>query len=95
MLPAGGAKEVLWPVDVPADAFSIAWEAAAEEPGGANDRLRVLQLVSAAVPIRAIQATLVQLDGRFSLQVAVPAEALPEAGIKRVRAACDPESATP
>ena len=26
---AGAAKEVVWPVDVPADAFSIAWEAAA------------------------------------------------------------------
>ena len=28
---AGAAKEVVWPVDVPADAFSITWEAAAEE----------------------------------------------------------------
>ena len=25
------AKEVVWPVDVPADAFSITWEAAADE----------------------------------------------------------------
>jgi hypothetical protein len=33
VVPAGGAKEVLWPVDVPADVFSIAWEAAVEEVG--------------------------------------------------------------
>ena len=30
---AGGAKEVAWPVTVPADVVSIAWEAAAEETG--------------------------------------------------------------
>ena len=28
---AGAAKEVVWPVDVPADAFSITWEASADE----------------------------------------------------------------
>ena len=30
---AGKALEVVWPVDVPADALSIAWEASAEEAG--------------------------------------------------------------
>jgi hypothetical protein len=28
VLPPAARKEVLWPVDVPADVFSIAWEAA-------------------------------------------------------------------
>ena len=35
-LAAGAAKEVVWPVDVPADAFSIAWEAAADEQASAQ-----------------------------------------------------------
>ena len=76
-VPAGSAKEVAWPVAVPADAFSIAWEAAADETGGASkDRIKVTQLVAAAVPVRVLQATLVQLDGPFSLAVAAPADAL-------------------
>jgi uncharacterized protein YfaS (alpha-2-macroglobulin family) len=81
-LGAGSAKEIVWPVDVPADAFSITWEAAADE-AGAKDRLKITQLVAAAVPVRVVQATLAQLDGSFTLPVAAPADALPESGIKR------------
>jgi hypothetical protein len=80
VLAAGAAKEVVWPISVPAEAFSIAWEAAAEETGvardAARDRLKTTQLVAAAVPVRVLQATLAQLDGRFSLPVAAPADAL-------------------
>ncbi|HKW85155.1 MAG TPA: alpha-2-macroglobulin family protein, partial [Burkholderiaceae bacterium] len=79
-LAAGSAKELLWPIDVPADVFSIAWEGAAEESGGAKDRLKVSQLVSPAVPVRVLQATLQQLDGPVALPVAAPADALPIAG---------------
>ncbi|HZW74157.1 MAG TPA: alpha-2-macroglobulin family protein, partial [Caldimonas sp.] len=79
---AGAAKEVVWPVDVPADAFSIAWEASADE-AGAKDRIKVTQLVSAAVPLRVLQATIAQLDGTVSLPVAAPADALPATGTKR------------
>ena len=83
-LAAGAAQEITWPVDVPADAFSIGWEAAVEELGGAaKDRLKVTQLVTAAVPVRVLQATLQQLDGPFALPVAAPADALPETGTKR------------
>src|ERR1700712_1749678 len=53
---AGAAKEVVWPIDVPADAFSITWEASAEA-SGAKDRLKITQLVAAAVPVRVLQAT--------------------------------------
>ncbi|HZV92782.1 MAG TPA: alpha-2-macroglobulin family protein, partial [Caldimonas sp.] len=81
-LAAGAAREVSWPVDVPADASSITWEAAAEATG-ARDRLKTTQLVAAAVPVRVLQATLSQLDGGFSLPVAAPADALPASGPKR------------
>lgn len=85
VIPAGGAREVAWPVDVPAEVFSITWEAAVQEQGGAaaQDRLKTTQLVSPAVPLRVLQATLVQLDGSSSLPVAPPADALPASGAKR------------
>jgi len=89
VLAAGSAKEISWPISVPADVFSVAWEASAEEQGGSStqervkDRLKVTQLVSPAVPVRVMQATLQQLEGNFTLSVAAPADALPDAGVKR------------
>ncbi|MBX3604495.1 MAG: alpha-2-macroglobulin [Piscinibacter sp.] len=78
------AQELGWPVDVPAEAYSIAWEAAAEEIGGAaKDRLKVTQLVGAAVPVRVLQATLQQLDAPLALPVAAPADALATGGVAR------------
>ena len=35
LIAAGTAKELSWPIAVPADAFSVSWEAAADEQGGA------------------------------------------------------------
>lgn len=82
---AGAAKEITWGVAVPPEAFSITWEAAAEEQSGekSKDRLKITQLVSPAVPVRVLQATLQQLDGPFTLPIAAPADALPESGVKR------------
>ena len=97
MLSAGSAREVSWPLAVPERAFSIAWEAAVDEVGGqggqgaaapgaaqtpAKDRLKVLQLVKEAVPVRVLQATLQQLDAPFSLRVEAPSDALPQQGPK-------------
>ncbi len=99
VIAAGTAKELSWPIAVPADAFSVSWEAAAEEQGGAGgasgavaaststspakDRIKVTQLVASAVPVRVLQATLQQLDGPYTLVVAAPADALPASGVKR------------
>ena len=82
---AGAAQEIVWPIDVPADVFSITWEAGAAEQGAekATDKLKLTQLVSAAVPVRVLQATLQQLEGTVTLPVAAPADALPETGVKR------------
>jgi uncharacterized protein YfaS (alpha-2-macroglobulin family) len=79
---AGGAAEVSWPVDVPEDATSIQWEAAAEA-GTLSDRMKRTQIVSAAVPQRVTQSTLVQLDGKLALPVAPPADALAAGGVTR------------
>lgn len=84
-LAPGSAKEVSWPVDVPADAFSLGWEAAVEEIGGAGakDRLKLTQLIRPAVPVRVLQATLRQLDRSVTLAIEPPADALPLQGPKR------------
>ena len=86
-LAAGAAQEIVWPIDVPAEAFSITWEAGADEQGGekAKDKLKLTQLVSPAVPVRVLQATLQQLDGPLTLPVAAPADALPETGADGAR----------
>jgi len=76
-VPAGGAVPVQWPIDVPMGAFSIAYEAAAQQTGGtARDRVKQTQWVRPAVPVRVWQATLQQLEGTLSLAVAPPADAV-------------------
>ncbi|WP_349745182.1 alpha-2-macroglobulin family protein [Roseateles cavernae] len=87
-LAAGAARELQWAVTVPAGAFSLAWEAEVSEQGasagaGARDRMKFTQAVVPAVPVRVLQASLAQLEGRFSLPVAAPGDALPASGIKQ------------
>jgi uncharacterized protein YfaS (alpha-2-macroglobulin family) len=81
-LAPGAARELQWTVSVPANALSLVWEAEVQEQGGAKarDRMKVMQLVQPAVPVRVLQASLSQLDGRLSLPVAAPADALPQRG---------------
>ena len=92
-LPAGAARELQWSVSVPPGALSLAWEAEVVEQGpganggGARDRLKATQLVQPAVPLRVLQASLVQLGeapdggpGRPLAPVAAPADALPGRG---------------
>ncbi|OYU71950.1 MAG: hypothetical protein CFE45_41535, partial [Burkholderiales bacterium PBB5] len=84
-LAAGSAKEISWPVDVPAEAGAIRWLAAVQDlavPATA-DKLKVTQAVVPAVPLRVQQATLQQLDGPFSLAVAPPGDALQSNGVAR------------
>ncbi|HYE38469.1 MAG TPA: alpha-2-macroglobulin, partial [Ramlibacter sp.] len=88
-IPAGEAREVAWMVNAPAPlgqarTEAILWEIEARDTvGGARDALKVRQRIVPAVPLAVQQATLVQLDGAYSLPVAPPAGALPERGDKR------------
>ncbi|MDB5879362.1 MAG: alpha-2-macroglobulin, partial [Variovorax sp.] len=50
---------------------------------GARDALKVRQRIVPAVPLTVQQATLVQVDGSFAIDVAPPADALPASGDKR------------
>jgi uncharacterized protein YfaS (alpha-2-macroglobulin family) len=79
-LAAGQAQEVGWDFTVP-QAKSLQWQVEARAQGGAAvDRMRITQKVVAAVPVRTLQATLLQLDGPQSMKVERPADALPGHG---------------
>ncbi len=88
-IPAGEARELRWDVAAPPPLAAtrvqaLLWEIEARDQlGGARDALKVSQRLIEAVPLKVRQATLVQLDGSFTLDVAPPAGALPAAGDKR------------
>ena len=85
-IPAGEAREVMWLVTAPAQlAFTrqeaILWEIEAKDTvSGARDALKARQRIIPAVPLTVQQATLIQVDGTFNLDVNAPADALPGRG---------------
>jgi uncharacterized protein YfaS (alpha-2-macroglobulin family) len=78
-LAPGQAQEVGWDYAVP-QAKALQWQVEAKGGGGAADRIRIGQKVEPAVPVRTLQATLLQLDGPQSMKVERPAGALPGHG---------------
>jgi uncharacterized protein YfaS (alpha-2-macroglobulin family) len=82
-LAAGEARELFWEVEVPRGIGELAWEIdAAAKEAGEQDRLRVVQKVIPALPLRVFQADLVQLQDRLTLPVEPPADALPGGGLR-------------
>ncbi|MDO8699421.1 MAG: MG2 domain-containing protein [Rhodoferax sp.] len=85
-IPAGDAREVAWTVTAPAQLAlsrfeAILWEIEARDTlSGARDALKARQRIIPAVPLTVQQATLVQVDGAFTLDVNPPADALPGRG---------------
>ncbi|WP_114973228.1 alpha-2-macroglobulin family protein [Rhodoferax ferrireducens] len=85
-IPAEDAREVAWMVTAPAQlaqirSEAILWEIEAKDTvTGARDALKARQRIIPAVPLTVQQATLVQIDGPFSLDVNPPADALPGRG---------------
>ncbi len=85
-IPAGDAREVAWLVTAPAQLAltrfeAILWEIEAKDSiNGARDALKARQRIIPAVPLTVQQATLVQVDKAFTLDVNPPADALPGRG---------------
>ncbi|MBS0495093.1 MAG: alpha-2-macroglobulin [Proteobacteria bacterium] len=81
-IPAGEARELAWSVTAPAQlaqtrAQAMLWEVEARDTvSGARDALKASQRLIPAVPLTVQQATLVQLDGAYRVDVAPPAGAL-------------------
>jgi len=90
-IPPNEAREIFWETTAPeqqalARTESLQWDIAVRETSGtapARDALKVRQRLVPAVPVTVQQATMQQLDGRFTLDVAAPAGALPAQGAKR------------
>ena len=81
-LASGAAREVYWDVTVP-QARRLRWQVdagAGAGDGAPRDSLRVTLDVAEAVPVRTLQATLVQLDGPKAMTLQRPAGALPGKG---------------
>ena len=78
-LAPGESREVGWDYTVPAGVTKLAWDVAAAAEG-ASDRMRITEQVNTAVPVRTLQATLVQVDGTQTIPVERPRDALPGRG---------------
>lgn len=74
------ARELIWPVSVPAGVGKLDWQV--EVQGGTRifDRLSFSQVVSEAVPVRVLQATITQLPPDLNLPLARPSDAIPGRG---------------
>ena len=85
-IPAGESREVAWSVVAPPQLAlsrfeAILWEIEAKDSvGGSRDALKARQRIVPAVPVTVQQATLVQVDGSYTLDAALPAGALAERG---------------
>ncbi len=84
-LAAGASAVAGWDVTVPARVERLVYQIEATVAGGRADHVRAIQEVRPAVPVRTLQATLVQLEPKETRQpVARPAEALADRGDVRV-----------
>lgn len=81
-LPAGESRNIGWDVAVPADSKSMKWEVSVREKDANEDadRIKVTQHVIAAVPVRTLQATIMQLDAPQAINVKLPEGAIPARG---------------
>lgn len=89
VLLAGKSEVIKWPVEIPSGAQSLKYEVEALSlDGHTSDRIKVSQKVVPAVPTRIYQATLAQVDGKYTLPVEMPKDAI--AGKGGVRLILDP-----
>jgi len=83
----GQAKTLGWETSIPNGVTELPWEIEATDAGsGDSDRLRIVQRVVPAVPVRTMQASLLRFEppGPLRLPVERPADALPGRGEVRV-----------
>jgi hypothetical protein len=82
-LAPGEARELAWDAAVPTGVNELIWEiGATAKEVVEQDRLRIVQKVAPALPLRVIQANLFQLDGRQTLPLERPSEALLGGGVR-------------
>jgi alpha-2-macroglobulin len=90
-LAPGQGTTISWNVEVPAVVRELKYHVDASVEHGPSDHLLITQRVIPAVPVRALQATLLQLDKPVVLPVARPSDAL--AGVGGVQVSLSPSLA--
>ena len=79
------AKEIGWDAMVPMGVEALRWEVEVKEKdSGVVDRIKVMQRVIPAIPVRTFQATIAQVEKEFKTSVERPKDALPRRGGVRV-----------
>ena len=73
-LQKGEARDVGWTVNVPVGSEALKWDITVREKGKSEDgdHLRIGQKVIPAIPVRTLQATLMQLEKPESIKVKLP-----------------------
>ncbi len=79
-LSPGESKVVGWDITAPSAVQALQYQVEAKEEGGVADRMRVVQQVLPAVPVRVFQATLAQWQQEMRQSIERPADALPDQG---------------
>jgi uncharacterized protein YfaS (alpha-2-macroglobulin family) len=79
------ARVIGWDITAPTAVQALRYEVEAGAAGGATDRLRVVQQVLPAVPVRTLQATVVQWRQEVRQPVERPADALADRGGVQLR----------
>ena len=81
-LQQGEARDVGWTLDAPVGAEWLRWDVTVREKGKDEDgdHLRISQKVIPAVPVRTLQATLMQLEKPESIKVKIPDGSIPGRG---------------
>lgn len=81
-LPAGESRNIGWDVTAPVGNTSMKWDVSLREKDANEDadHLKVAQNIIAAVPVRTLQATIMQLDAPQAINVKLPEGAIPGRG---------------
>lgn len=81
-LAAGEAREIAWDAATPIGAERVNWEVVVREQGREEiaDRLKVSQKIIATVPVRTLQATIMQLSKPEEIMIKLPEGAVPGRG---------------
>lgn len=79
-LAPGESKTIGWNLTAPVGVESLKYELEAKASDGSNDHLATAQKVVPAIPVRTFQATLLQIDKEFRLEVERPKDAVPRRG---------------
>jgi len=80
-IPGGQSRDVTWSVTAPVGSSNLIWQVSARErDGAAGDKIKIIESVIPAFPVRTYQATIAQLSAPLNFPAARPPGAVPGRG---------------